>query len=195
MRSFEVESRGVVSCAVLAVAEAGRLTIGARAGSVNVRAGRPGFVEVTLRSPGPLPAPALEVGREGDDVFVEALAGPIARWLAPWASRGVELEVSVPARYSVDVETRTGRVEVHGVDGEVDARSEGGHLRFCNVRGPIDGRTRRGSIDVSDCRGDVDVATARGTIEIQNVEGQVSAHTRGGSFQIESARGSVLAFA
>jgi hypothetical protein len=34
----------------------------------------------------------------------------------------VQIEVSVPARYSVDVATRGGRVEVHGFDGEVEVR-------------------------------------------------------------------------
>jgi hypothetical protein len=208
-----VESPGELVHETLEVSEGGRLVIGAWAGSVKVTAGSGGTVRVAVRGRRFLPAPALEIERDGDDVYVEACGAPILSWLSVWAWRYAQLEVSVPARFSVDVQTRGGGVEIRGVDGEVDARSQRGHLVFRDVRGPIDARTSRGSIDVSGCRGDVEVATSRGSIEIQGVEGQVSAHTRGGrisvmdaagelllrsgggSVQIEAARGSVIAFA
>ena len=173
------------------VSEGGRLVIGAWAGSVKVRAGGEGAVRVALRGRGVLPPPALEIERDGADVYVDA-RGALTSWLAAWAWRHVELEVSVPARFSVDVQTRGGRVEIRGIAGEVDARSERGHLVFRDVRGPIDARTSAGSIGVSGCRGDVDVATARGSIEIRDVEGQVSAHTRGGRIVVLDAAGAVL---
>jgi hypothetical protein len=176
----------------LEVSEGGRLVIGAWAGSVNVSAGSRGTVEVEVRSQGVLPAPLLEIERDGDDVYVAARSAPLLQWLPRWAWRNVQLEVSVPARYSVDVATHGGRVEIHGVDGEVEARSRGGHLVFRNVRGPIDGRTSGGSIDVSGCCGDVDVATSRGSIDIRDVEGQVSAHTRGGRIAVIDAAGELL---
>ena len=80
----------------------GRLVIGAWAGSVNVFAGRRGVVEVALRCRGGLPAPAIEIERYGDEVYVEARNAPFLRWLAAWGWREVVLEVSVPTRYSVD---------------------------------------------------------------------------------------------
>jgi hypothetical protein len=108
---------------IMAVSERGRLVIDAWAGSVNVSAGRAGAVEVALRGWGVLPAPALEIERDGDDVYVEARSGPRLQWLPLWVWRQVQIEVSVPARYSVDVATSGGRVEVHGFDGEVEVRS------------------------------------------------------------------------
>lgn len=197
----------------LEVSDGGRLVVGAWAGPVRVSAGRGGAVEFVVRGAGAVPPPIVEIERDGDDVYVEVRGAPLLRWLASWAWRGVQIEVSVPARYSVDVETLAGRVEIRGVDGEVEARSRAGHLVFRNVRGPIDGRTSGGSIDVSGCRGDVDVTTQQGSIEIHGVEGQVSAHTRcgriavmdaagdlllrsaGGSIQIERVRGGAMAFA
>lgn len=207
------EAPGELALETFEVSEGGRLVIDAWAGSVKVSAGGGGTVRVALRGRTLLPPPALEIDRDGDDVYVVARGAPILSWLSLLAWRNVQLEVSVPARYSVDVQTLGGRVEIRGVDGEVDARSRRGHLVFRDVRGPIDACTSRGSIDVNGCRGDVDVATSRGSIEIQDVEGQVSAHTRGGriavmdaagelllrsgggSIQIEAARGSVMAFA
>ncbi len=97
--------------------------IDAWAGSVNVSAGRAGSVEVALRCLGVLPAPALEIERNGDDVYVEARSLPRWQWLPLWVWRQVQIEVSVPARYSVDVATNGGRVEVNGFDGEVEVRN------------------------------------------------------------------------
>lgn len=107
----------------MAVSPSGRLVIDAWAGSVNVSAGRAGSVEVVLRCWGLLPAPALEIERDGEDVYVEARGSRRLSWLPTWVWRRAQIEVSVPARYSVDVATRGGRVEVHGVDGEVEVRS------------------------------------------------------------------------
>ncbi len=174
------------------VSEGGRLVIGAWAGSVSVRAGGEGAVRVAVRGRGVLPPPALSIERDGDDVYVEARSVPLLGRLARWTWRHLALEVSVPARYSVDVRAQGGRVEVRGVAGEVDARSKRGHLVFRDVRGPIDAHTKEGSIGVLGCRGDVEVATARGSIEIRDVEGQVSAHTRGGRIVVRDAAGEVL---
>jgi hypothetical protein len=177
---------------LVAVSEGGRLVIGAWTGSVSVRAGGEGAVRIAVRGRGVLPPPALSIERDGDDVYVEARSSPILGRLSRWAWRTARLEVSVPARFSVDVRAHGGRVEVRGVAGEVDARSERGHLVFRDVRGPIDARTSGGSIGVSGCRGDVELATARGSIEIRDVEGQVSAHTRAGRIVVLDAAGEVL---
>jgi hypothetical protein len=187
-----VESPGELAGEALEVSEGGRLVIGAWAGSVHVSAGSEASVRVAVRGRGILPTPALEIERDGDDVYVDARSALIPGWLSVWAWRNVELEVSVPARYSVDVQTRRGRVEIRGVDGEVDARSERGHLVFRDVHGPIDARTSGGSIDVSGCRGEVDVATSHGSIEIHDVEGQVSAHTRSGRIVVIGAGGELM---
>jgi len=168
----------------LEVAERGRLVIGAWAGSVKVSAGRPGIVRLEVGCPGVLPPPLLEIERDGDDVYVVGRSATSLRWLSRWAWRKAQLAVCVPARYSVEVATHAGRVEIHGVDGEVEARSRSGHLVFRDVRGPIDARTSDGSIAVCRCRGDVDATSARGSIEIREVDGQVSAYTRGGRIAV-----------
>jgi hypothetical protein len=109
--------------ATLQVAERGRLVIDAWAGSVNVSAGGTGAVEVALRCRGVLPAPVLEIERDGENVYLESRSVPHLQWLPLWVWRQVQIEVSVPARYSVDVATNGGRVAVHGFDGEVEVRN------------------------------------------------------------------------
>jgi hypothetical protein len=178
------ESQYELAGEALAACEGGRLVIGAWAGSVNVSASSSPTIRVGVRARGLLPPPELDIQRDGSDVYVALRAAPILDWLPLWAWRNLQLEVSVPASYSVEVRTRRGRVDVRGIGGEVDACSQEGHLIFRDVQGPIDARTQVGSIDVSGCGGDVDVATARGSIEIENVEGQVSAHSRGGPIRV-----------
>src|SRR5262245_41184474 len=95
----------------LEVAERGRLVIGAWAGSVSVSAGRPGILQLEVRSRGLLPPPLLEIERDGDDVYVARRSAPSLDWLSRWSSRKAQLAVSVPARYSVEVATHAGRVE------------------------------------------------------------------------------------
>ena len=185
-------TRGELARETVGVSEGGRLVIGAWPGAVKVGAGSSRSVRVAVRGRSFLPAPVLEIERDGDDVYLEVRSAPLLRWLSAWAWRHAQLEVSVPARYSVDVQTCGGRVEIRGIGGEVDARSRRGHLVFRDVRGQIDARTAAGSIDVSGCHGDVAVATSRGSIEIQDVVGQVSAHTRGGRILVLDAAGEPL---
>ena len=116
--------------ATLQAAEGGRLVIDAWAGSVNVSAGRRGVVEVALRCRGGLPAPALEIERYGDEVYVEARSAPFWRWLATWGWREVVLEVSVPTRYSVDVVTSCGSIDIQDVDGQVSAYTSNGTIQI-----------------------------------------------------------------
>src|SRR5262245_30915638 len=85
-----------------------RLVIDAWAGSVNVSAGGGESVEVALRGWGVLPAPKIEIERDGDDVYVEARSAPQLQWLPVWVWRQTQIEVCVPARYSVDVATNGG---------------------------------------------------------------------------------------
>jgi hypothetical protein len=106
----------------LAVSDRGRLVIDAWAGSVNVSAGREGAVAVALRGWGVLPAPSLEIERDGDDVYVESRSLPLWQWLPLWVWSFAQIEVSVPARYSVEVATSGGRVEIHGFERDVEVR-------------------------------------------------------------------------
>jgi hypothetical protein len=100
-----------------------RLVIDAWAGSVNVSAGRGESVEVALRGWGVLPAPALEIERDGDDVYVEARSAPqlsvaAALGVAPGADRGLRARALFGGRGD-----QRRRVEIHGFDGDVAVRN------------------------------------------------------------------------
>lgn len=166
------------------LADGERLSIGSDAGAVRVRAGACGEARVELRGRGLLPPPCVEVERDGGVVYLVTRRAPGLGWLPGWIWRGLRLEVWVPARCSLEVRARGGRVEVRGVEGEVEARSDAGPLVFHDVRGPIDARTGAGSIEVCGCAGDVELSTLRGAIEVRDVAGEVSAHTGGGRIAV-----------
>jgi hypothetical protein len=188
----ELEASRVLADETLEVRPEGRLVIDAWAGSVRVGADGEGPLRIAVRGRGLVPAPVLEIARDGEDVFVDVRCAPLWRWLPVRVWRSIRVEVRVPARFSVDVQTRGGCVEIRGIEGEVDATSRRGRLVFRDVRGPIDAHSAAGSIEVCGCRGDVDAATARGSIEIEGVMGQVSAHTGSGRILVRDPRGEVL---
>jgi hypothetical protein len=175
----------------LDVSEGGRLVIGDFTGTLFVRAGRPDAIEIEVDGGPPLLPPAVEVERDGNDVYLETHGTGWLQLLRPVA-RPLRLDVSVPARFSVEVTTSGGSVEICGVRGDVEVRGRAGHLLLSDVRGAIDGRTSSGSIDVSGCRGEFDLATSRGSIAIRDVEGRVAAHTRGGPISIVDTVGDLL---
>ena len=166
------------------VAAGGRLVVGATAGSVRVSAREIDVVEVEVRRTGLLPPPLLEIEQDGDDVYVQARSLSALQWLTSWSRRGLELEVNVPARYSVDVQTTDARIQIEDVQGEVEARSLRGRLAFRNVAGSIEGRTAGGSIDVDGCQGDIELHSAGGPIRIEDSHGDVMAHASGGAIRV-----------
>jgi hypothetical protein len=120
-------------------------------GSVNVLAGA-GFGRGGAALLGVLPAPALEIERDGDDVYVEARSAPQLSWLPPWVWRQVQIDVCVPARYSVDVGDLGGRVAIHGFDGAVPCETLVASSReLCDLhaRRTRSDRLERGTVDAS----------------------------------------------
>ena len=171
-----VESPGELALETLKVSEGGRLVIGAWAGSLKsapARRHRCGRGEARRF----LPPPALEIERDGDDVYVErARADPglaLGLGLALRAARGQRVRALLGGRADA-----RGRSRSAASTARWTRAAKRGHLVFRDVRGPIDARTSGGSIDVSGCRGDVDVATSRGSMR-SGCRGQVSsAHPR-----------------
>ncbi len=58
----------------------------------------------------------------------------------------VDIEVSVPARFDLDIETVGGEVRIDGVEGRIEGETMGGDLDFKNLKGDIEFTTMGGSI-------------------------------------------------
>jgi len=111
----------------------------------------------------------------------------------------------------VGVETRSGAVEVRGVDGsvtadtaggaismdkiggEVRAATAGGGIELGQVGGPVHCETAGGGIRVKHSGGDATLITSGGSIEAETVKGDLQAETAGGGISIQEVEGRVLA--
>lgn len=120
-------------------------------------------------------------------------------------------EVTVPRRYSLDIETMAGAIEMNDVDGTVKAVTAGGHIEAENISGPanvetagghirlgnigarLKARTAGGHIQVGNVEADAELETAGGHIIGRKIDGEVRAQTAGGSISFQTVSGSVLA--
>lgn len=101
--------------------------------------------------------------------------------------------ITVPRKYSLDLKTGGGSIDVRDLEGTVIARTSGGSLRFGLIEGLVKGNTAGGSIHVDKGSGSVDVNTSGGSIYIGVADGPVTAHTSGGSISVDEVRGRIQA--
>lgn len=120
-------------------------------------------------------------------------------------------EITVPSRYSLDIETMAGAIEMNDVDGTVKAvtaaghieaenisgpaiiETAGGHIRLGDIGGRLRARTAGGHIQVGDVKADAELETAGGHIIGRRINGEVRAQTAGGNIIFQAVSGSVRA--
>jgi translation initiation factor IF-1 len=111
----------------------------------------------------------------------------------------VDFTVTVPARFSAELNTAGGDIVVGDLDGKLRARTSGGNVRLGRISGVIDAgtsggnvelvegktetklRTSGGNIIMGHIAGPADVSTSGGDIKVDQIEGALSAHTSGGN--------------
>jgi hypothetical protein len=158
-------------------------------------------------------ARAVEAGIEQDGrdrVIVRAPALPetAGGWsLLKLGQRGsrIDYRVRVPLSSSVRVLSRSGAVEISGVQGRVHGEVVSGRCRVADIRGEttvvgrsgtveaerIDGpltlESRSGRVRVADVSGDVTIEARSGTVEVARVTGDVRVSGRTGPVSVEAA--------
>ena len=99
-----------------------------------------------------------------------------------------DVEVTVPSRYDVEVETMGGQVTIKEVDGRFSGRTMGGEITLSNLKGNVDLTTMGGEIEVSNSDLDGEVKTMGGDVVLRNVSGNVQGSTMGGDVLQEGSR-------
>lgn len=105
----------------------------------------------------------------------------------------VEMTVRVPERYTLDLSTVDGGIEIEDVVGTVTANAVDGDIVIEDITGPVTAVTVDGDIEIGPADGPVDAGSTDGDIEIVDVQGSITARTVDGDIEIESTDGPVKA--
>lgn len=137
----------------------------------------------------------IDMRQDGHTVAITARSpresGSWFRHFTHHVNRNYQYTITVPEKFSADLKTSGGGIQVADLDGTVHAHTSGGGLRFDRVNGPINGDTSGGGIKLADCHGDVKVHTSGGGIDSRNGQGPLDLDTSGGGITVRVHRGDV----
>jgi hypothetical protein len=169
------------------VAPGGTLTVDADAASVHVTGAETDRVSVRMTARGSednVENAKLEALQTDAGVTVTMRQRKNSGWLFwAWGRSDGHVEVTVPRRYGIRVETGGGSVEVADTVGAANLQTSGGNVVVKNVNGIVEARTSGGGILMDTIRGDVDANTSGGSVRLLNVDGKIKGHTSGGSVE------------
>ncbi len=112
----------------------------------------------------------------------------------------VQMIVTVPATFSLDISTGIGDIEAADINGRVVLLTEGGNITAGSIgmvglplphgeRAVAKIQTQGGHITFKDVAGDVDAYTAGGHIQAGNIDGNAKLHTGGGHIRAAQIKG------
>ncbi|MBW2245238.1 MAG: DUF4097 family beta strand repeat protein, partial [Deltaproteobacteria bacterium] len=164
----------------------GRLRIELPSGRIEIDSHDESTVELNGRSSGRF---RFEVEESDDEIFVHGRS----EGFLPWFSGKVHIHVRVPSRFSLDLKTGGGRIDIEDIHGEVRAHTSGGKIGLERITGNVEIETSGGRIQAQEIDGDLNARTSGGRIHISEVTGDVDVHTSGGPIRIREASGEVNA--
>ena len=133
-------------------------------------------VQVTARSlTGQAGEIEMQASVQGETIV---LIGPSG---APETAHAVALELRVPPRFDLQLETEGGRLRVKGVSGMLFSRTGGGDIELDRVGGILDMETGGGHVLLHDSIVEGRVSTEGGHIALSEVRGDVESFTAAGN--------------
>ena len=169
------------------VSPGGSLLVDADSASVHVSGGDTNQVTVRMSARGSdqeLATAKLDAFQKNDQVTVMMRRPGKKGWFnwGSWKGEGY-IEITVPRRYGINVQTSGGSVELKDTIGSATLHTSGGSIVTKNVNGNVEARTSGGGITADTIRGDVDAGTSGGDIRLMHVDGKIRGQTSGGSVQ------------
>jgi DUF4097 and DUF4098 domain-containing protein YvlB len=101
---------------------------------------------------------------------------------------GVSLDVVVPQKYDIDLETMGGDISIDGVEGKFTGETMGGEIELSNLKGNANLTTMGGEINVSDSELGGQVKTMGGEVVLRDVIGDLDASTMGGEVTYKNVK-------
>ncbi|MCK4561165.1 MAG: DUF4097 family beta strand repeat protein [Calditrichia bacterium] len=101
---------------------------------------------------------------------------------------GVSVDVHVPTKYNLELETMGGDIMLKGIEGSFSGETMGGEIELYHLKGEVDLTTMGGEIQVEDCDLDGQVKTMGGEISLRDVIGDLDASTMGGEVSYRNVK-------
>jgi DUF4097 and DUF4098 domain-containing protein YvlB len=126
----------------------------------------------------------IKFEQSGSDVSVETRFQRTGRS----QTADVDLEIRVPSRFDVALDSMGGALEIDGVKGAFTGETKGGEITLRDVEGEAKLSTMGGEISVTDSTLDGSVHTMGGEVTIQNVIGNLKGSSMGGDVRYKNVR-------
>ncbi len=178
------------------VAAGGTLFLDTDVGRVHVMPGAGGVIVSVQRhawSQKALDRVHLTMTQQGNDVHVRAEVDSMSRWFSWGNDLDMSFDVTVPARYNVELKTSGGSVSVGDLHGFVHARTSGGSMRLAHIDGPVDAHTSGGDVHLDGASGNAVLHTSGGSVTAGDIGGNVELKSSGGSLHAHRVGGTLLA--
>jgi hypothetical protein len=101
---------------------------------------------------------------------------------------GVDLEIKVPKKYDLVLETMGGEIIINDVEGDIEGETMGGEIELSNLKGNVELTTMGGDITVEDSDLDGEVKTMGGEVVFQDVIGDIKGSTMGGDVSYRNVK-------
>lgn len=165
----------------------GTLDVDLRAGKLEIETHDLEEVRVDAYSRSGLFGGAMKfsIQSDGTDVELDGKGG--------WFTGDARVRIRVPRKYSLEVRTGGGNVDIAAVAGSVEARTSGGRIILDGARGDVELRTSGGPIEVRNVVGELEARTSGGQIRVEEVDGEIDVETSGGPIWIYDVSGPVKA--
>jgi DUF4097 and DUF4098 domain-containing protein YvlB len=165
-------------------AAGGKLTLDLRSGgSVKVSGTGGSSVTVSYKL-ACTPACTIDFEQSGSDVTVKTrFTEGSGR-----QSSEIDLDIRVPSRFDVALDSMGGGLEIDGVKGTFEGETKGGELILHDVDGNAKLKTMGGEIRVTDSTLDGSLHTMGGAVTIENVIGDVKGSSMGGDVRYKNVR-------
>ena len=101
---------------------------------------------------------------------------------------GVSVDVKVPNKYNLELETMGGEITLKDIEGSFSGETMGGEIQLYHLKGEVDLTTMGGEIKVEDCDLDGQVKTMGGEVSLRDVIGDLDASTMGGEVSYRNVK-------
>jgi hypothetical protein len=109
-------------------------------------------------------------------------------WGVAFASRGIDLDITVPSSIDLAVYGNSTDVNLSGIDGQIGTTIDSGNQHLDNVNASLDLQTSSGGITITNEHGPVRAHTASGDIGIDHAVGTMNLSTNAGGITLNETQ-------